>query len=144
MGFIIDMARNYKKYIIYQEGYKLAIELYKLAEKFPAHEQNNLISQIRRAAVSIPVNIAEGSAKKSHKEFLNFLNIAYGSSKELAVLIDLSKDVGYIDGNMHKLISDQIDKFNRQIFLFTRHVEKRHGLPRFFQRYKKGIEENKP
>jgi len=135
------MARNYKDYIIYKEGYRLAIEFYKLTEKFPANEQNNLISQIRRAAVSIPVNIAEGSAKKSHKEFLNFLNIAYGSSKELAVLIDLSKDIGYINEDLHKKISDWIDRFNRQIFLFTRHVEKRHGLPRFFQRYKKQIED---
>ena len=64
------MARNYKKYIVYQKGYKLAIDLYKITNMLPAHEQKNLISQIRRAATSIPVNIAEGSAKKSPKEFL--------------------------------------------------------------------------
>lgn len=135
------MARNYKNYIIYKEGYQLAIDLYKTTDKFPTHEQNNLISQIRRAAISISVNIAEGSAKKSQKEFLNFLNIAYGSSKELAVLLDLSKDIGYIEGGDHKRISDQIDKFNSKIFLFIRHVEKEHGRTNFFQRYKKKINE---
>lgn len=136
------MARNYKKYKIYKLAYELAIALYSLTEKFPAHEQNNLISQIRRAAVSIPVNIAEGSAKKSSKEFLNFLNIAYGSSKELAVLIDLSKDIGYIDKKKHSSISDQIDMFNQKIFLFIRSVEKRTGTT-FFQKFNKNMKEKK-
>jgi len=139
------MARNYKNYIVYKDAYQLAIDLYKITEKFPAHEQNNLISQIRRAAVSISVNIAEGSAKKSQKEFLNFLNIAYGSAKELAVLIDLSKDIGYINNKVHEKISDRIDHFNSKIFLFIRHVEKEHGGSGFFQKYKKKInKESKP
>lgn len=131
------MARNYKNYIIYREGYELVLDLYKITDKFPAHEQNNLISQIRRAAVSIPVNIAEGSAKKSQKEFINYLNIAYGSSKELSVLIDLSYDIGYINKGNYVIISDLIDKFNCKIFLFIRHVEKEHIPGKgFFQRYK--------
>lgn len=137
------MARNYKNYIVYQKGYDLAIEMYRLTDKFPAHEQGNITSQIRRAAVSIPVNIVEGSAKKSSKEFLYFLNVAYGSSKELAVLIDLSKDVGYIKEEVHKRISDQIDNFNKKIFLFIRHVEKEHGGKfGFFQKYKNKIEKD--
>ena len=129
------MARNYKNYIIYQKGYDLVIDLYKITDKYPAHEQNNLISQIRRAAVSIPVNIAEGSAKKSPKEFLHFLNIAYGSSKELAVLLDLSKSIGYISVKVHSKISEQIDHFNSKIFLFIRHVEGDHISKKgFFQK----------
>lgn len=136
------MARNYKKYIVYQKGYELAIELYKITNKLPAHEQSNLIEQIRRAATSIPVNIAEGSAKKSQKEFLYFLNVAYGSAKELAVLIDLSKDVGYIEEDIYKKISDRIDNFNKKIFLFIRHVEKEYcEKPSFFQKYKEKIKE---
>jgi four helix bundle protein len=134
------MARNYKKYIVYQKGYKLAIDLYKITNMLPAHEQKNLISQIRRAATSIPVNIAEGSAKKSPKEFLYFLNVAYGSAKEIAVLIDLSKDVGYIKEDIYKKISDQVDNFNKKLFLFIRHVEEDCGKSSFFQSYKKRIE----
>ncbi|MBU0627936.1 MAG: four helix bundle protein [Nanoarchaeota archaeon] len=134
------MARNYKKYVVYQIGYKLAIDLYKITDKFPSHEQNNLIGQIRRAATSIPVNIAEGSAKKSPKEFLYFLNVAYGSAKELAVLIDLSKDIGYIKEDLYNIISDQVDNFNSKIFLFIRHIEKEHcSGPSFFQKYKEKI-----
>ena len=134
------MARNYKNYVVYQIGYKIAIDLYKITDKFPAHEQNNLISQIRRATVSLPVNIAEGSAKKSSKEFVYFLNVAYASAKELAVLIDLSKDVGYIKEDEYNKISDRIDNFNKKIFLFIRHVEKGTGSS-FFQKFKKKIED---
>ena len=75
-------------------------------------------------------------------EFLNFLNIAYGSAKELAVLLDLSKDIGYIKNDEHLSISDQIDRFNSKIFLFIRHVEKDHGGSGFFQIYKKKIKED--
>jgi four helix bundle protein len=134
------MARNYKRYVVYQKGYKLALELYKITRTLPDHEQRNLIEQIRRAATSIPVNIAEGSAKKSTKEFLYHLNVAYGSAKEIAVLIDLSKDVGYIKEDIHKRISDQIDNFNKKLFLFIRHVEKNAGKSSFFQQYKEKIE----
>lgn len=136
------MARNYKNYEIYKCGYQLVIDLYKPTESYPAHEQNNLISQIRRAATSIPVNIAEGSAKRSSKEFQNYLNIAYGSSKELAVLIDLSKDIGYIKRKEYKRVARQIDNFNKKIFLFIRHLEKETGSS-FFQKYsKKKLREN--
>jgi len=136
------VARNYKKYVVYQKGYQLALDLYRLTEKFPAHEEDNLISQIRRAATSIPVNIEEGSAKKSSKEFLYFLNVAYASAKELAVLLDMSKDIGYIKKDVHRKISDQIDNFNKKIFLFIRHVEQEHIGSKFFQKYKKKLEED--
>ena len=135
------MGRNYKKYIVYQKGYQLAIDLYKITDKFPAHEQRNLIEQIRRAAVSIPVNIAEGSAKKYPKEFIYHLNVSYGSAKEIAVLIDLANDIGYIQEDIYKKISDQIDKFNSKMFLFIRHIEKEHvGKTGFFQKNRRRIE----
>lgn len=134
------MARNYKNYIVYQKAYELAIVMYKITDSFPAHEQNNLISQIRRAAVSTPVNIAEGSAKKSSKEFLNFMNIAYGSAKELAVLIDLSKDIGYIKEDIYFKISDQIDDLSKKMFLFIREIERQHSdKVGFFQKHKNEI-----
>ena len=135
------MARNYLNYKIYHEGYSLALELYKIADRFPANEQNNMISQIKRAAVSIPVNIVEGSAKKSSREFLYFLNTAYGSAKELAILISLSKDIGYIKKEIYKDIYKKIDEFNKKIFLFIRSVEKEHstGKYKFFQKFKNNI-----
>ena len=135
------MARNFKKLDIYKDAYQLALDMYKLTDKFPAHEQNNLISQIRRAAVSVPVNIAEGSAKRSPKEFLNFLNIAYGSSQEIEVLIELSKDIGYIDRNNCEDIDEQIDKVNRKLFAFISYNERAEKGKGFFKRIKKKVKE---
>ena len=133
------MSRNYKKFMIYTDSYKLALALYKLTEKFPAHEHNNLISQVRRAAVSVPVNIAEGSAKRSTKEFLNFLNIAYGSSQEIEVLIELSKDIGYINEEDYERIYEEIDKVNRKLFAFISSTEKFVPRKSFFKRVRKQV-----
>lgn len=90
------MARLYKNMEIFQLSYALSLDIHKLLDKFPEKERDNIISQMRKAATSIPLNIAEGSAKKSYREFLNFLNHAYGSAKELNVLLSMSKDLGYI------------------------------------------------
>lgn len=130
------MARNYRNYIIYQKGYELALYVYSITENFPPEEKNNIVSQMRRASTSIPLNIAEGSAKKSSREFLHFLTIAYGSAKELAVLIDLSKDLGYLKEEMHNDAFRLIDNYNKKIFLFIRHIEKESGYAKgFFQKY---------
>ena len=74
---------NYKKLKIWENSFDLAVEIYKLTQLFPREELYNLTSQIKRSAVSIPSNIAEGAGRKSNKEFLNFLSIANGSCSEL-------------------------------------------------------------
>ena len=90
------MARFYTNMEIYKLGYNFVFEVYTITKKFPEHENNNLTWQMRRAAVSIPINIVEGSTRHSEKAFLSFLTYAYGSTKELEVLLSLSKDLGYI------------------------------------------------
>ena len=92
---------DYKELIAYQKSYDLVLRIYQLTDTFPKEEMYGLTSQIRRAAVSIPSNIAEGFMRGS-KEYIQFLKIALGSAAELETQLSLSKDLGYCG----------IDKFN--------------------------------
>ena len=83
----------------------LAREVYRLTSNFPKDEVYGLTSQIRRAAVSVPSNIAEGAGRNGNKEFLKFLYIARGSLSELETQIILAKDIGYTTDNT-KIIQD--------------------------------------
>ena len=75
--------RNYRDLLVWQKAMDLVIEVYHLTNLLPREESHNLSSQMRRAAVSIPSNIAEGQQRKSTKEFIHFLSIAKGSNAEL-------------------------------------------------------------
>ena len=89
---------GYEDLKVYEKSYKSALSIYWMTERFPKEEIYGLTSQIRRAATSIPLNIAEGYAKKeSQAEFKRYLKMALGSSDEMQVLLDFVKDLGYID-----------------------------------------------
>ncbi|GMQ78713.1 MAG: four helix bundle protein [Anaerolineae bacterium] len=87
---------SYRDLIVWQQGIKLSILIYKLTEAFPNTELYGLTSQIRRSAVSIPSNIAEGQARKSPGEFRHFLRIALGSIAELDTQLIIAKELGYV------------------------------------------------
>ena len=108
--------KNYTDLRIYQEGYKLVLDMYKITKTYPKEEQYEIVSQIRRAAYSIPLNIAEGWGRKSKLEFKRFLKMSLGSCNELQVLIDLSQDLGYINENEHKSIKEKIIQVGKQIY----------------------------
>ena len=91
------MLKNYKELKVWEKSYQLCLEIYRTSEKFPKHEIYGLISQIRRAALSIPSNIAEGYGRKTTPEYLRSLYIAYGSVCELETQILLSGDLGYLN-----------------------------------------------
>lgn len=84
---------------IWQEGHKLALEIYKITANFPKKEEYGLTSQIRRAAVSISANIAEGMGKNTTKELISFTYNARGSLSEVISHLILSRDLGYIKEN---------------------------------------------
>lgn len=84
---------SYKELIVWQKSIALVKEIYKLTVLFPKNEQFVIISQIHRAAISIPSNIAEGYARRSHKEYLQFYSIAYGSALELDTQLIISKEL---------------------------------------------------
>jgi len=132
------MARLYKNMEIFQLGYSLTVGVIKVVEKLPVREKDNIASQMRRAVTSIPVNIAEGSVKKSQKEFLNYLSHAYGSAKELEVLLMLCRDLGYIPIKTFDVLHDDLDKLMAKLFGFMENIEGRfENKKRFFTKYKK-------
>lgn len=83
------MEKSYKKLIVWQKGVELVTEIYGLTEKLPRSETYGLISQIQRSAISIPSNIAEGSRRRSKKDFQHFLSISFGSGSELETQIEI-------------------------------------------------------
>ena len=85
--------KSYKELTVWQRSIELVKETYKLTNEFPKSEVYGLAIQMRRAAVSIPSNIAEGYLRKNRKEFLQFLRIAYGSSAELETQLIIAKDL---------------------------------------------------
>src|SRR4030042_3274874 len=99
---------NFEKLQVYQEALILAREVYQLTRKFPREEQFGLISQLRRAAVSIPLNIAEGSSR-TKKEFRHFLDMARGSCYEMIPLLKISFDLKLISGNAYQRFYDTVD-----------------------------------
>lgn len=88
--------QSYKELIVYQKGYKLALKIYQITKDYPKEEIYGLTSQMRRSAVSIPCNIAEGYRRGHRKEYIQFLYMAHGSCSELETLISLSHDLGLI------------------------------------------------
>jgi|SRR3989344_7914689 len=118
------MARDYKKLEIWQLSYQLALSFYKITEQFPEHEGNNLTSQIRRSAISIPLNIAEGTSRFTKKGYLQFLGYAYGSIRELQVLLEFARDLRYIPIATYNFLNEETDKVSRKLFTFMKKVDK--------------------
>ena len=88
--------------IVWQKAYNLTLDIYKSTSRFPTDEKYGLTSQLRRATVSIPSNIAEGKGRGSNKDFKRFLMIARGSLEEVRTQLLLSKDLGYLESKIHE------------------------------------------
>ncbi|MBA3971525.1 MAG: four helix bundle protein [Bacteroidetes bacterium] len=106
---------NFRELKIWQEAIEIAKSTYKLSKTFPASELYGLISQINRAAVSIPSNIAEGAGRNSNKEFTHFLSIAIGSSFELETQMILAFELGYIKKDEFDTFILNINKSQKMI-----------------------------
>ena len=87
---------DYKKLLVWQKAIELAIEIYKVTKSLPEDEKFGLSSQMRRAVISIPSNIAEGQSRHSKKEFIHFLRIAQGSNSELETQLILCENLSYL------------------------------------------------
>ena len=107
--------RAHKKLEVWQEGVVLATSVYELTESFPKSEIYGLVSQMRRAVVSIPSNIAEGAARFCTKEFAQFLSIAGGSLSELDTQMEIAFKLGFIESAQKKEIDNKIDSISAKL-----------------------------
>ena len=98
------------------KSFDLVKDVYTITIDFPSDEKFGLVSQMRRAAVSIPVNIAEGAARKGSKEFIHFLHISLGSMAELDTLILLGSELGFIDSEKANILIDKLDVIGKLIY----------------------------
>ncbi len=117
------MGRNYKHLKVWNLSYELLLDIYKIINQLPESEDKNIKDQLRRAATSIPLNIAEGCSSRSNKVFLNHLNYAYGSAKESEVLLLLSKDLNYITCDNYHFILLKLDTLKSQLYNLMKSVE---------------------
>jgi four helix bundle protein len=123
------MLKNYKDLKVWQKAYQLCITIYKLTKHFPKEEQYGLTSQIRRSAVSVPSNIAEGYGRKTTQEYIQSLYIAYGSHCELETQIMISKDLGYIKSDDFQELQQDIGDVERMLKALIKSLQNKHLNP---------------
>ncbi|ADC49379.1 hypothetical protein BpOF4_06605 [Alkalihalophilus pseudofirmus OF4] len=117
------MYEDINKLVVFQKAHVLVLEIYKITRHFPREEQYGLMSQMKRAAVSIPSNIAEGRARGSTKEYKRFLLIARGSLEELKYQIYLSKDLKFINQAQYEELITKVDQVGRMLNGLVRKIE---------------------
>ena len=105
----IIIVKTYRDLDVFKGGYKLSLYVYKLTTSYPKEELYGITSQIRKAAVSVVLNIAEGYGRKSKDDFKRFLKISLGSANETETLLMLSRDLGYIENKKCEELITQYD-----------------------------------
>ncbi len=116
--------KNYTELEVWLEARKLASEIYLVSKKFPREETYGITNQIRRSAISIPSNIAEGCGRQSSKETIHFLYISRGSLYELETQIFLSYDQKYLNGEVLERVLKQIEICKKLIHGFINYYKK--------------------
>lgn len=101
------MSRDHRKLDVFHLADALVVQVYRNTTNFPASERYGLLSQLRRAAVSIPTNIVEGCARSGEGDYLRFLDIAFASARELIYLVDLSQRLGFLDESASDALSQK-------------------------------------
>lgn len=116
--------KNYKNLIVWQKAHAFVLASYKITQTFPGEERYNLVSQIRRAATSIPTNLAEGCGKFTQLDFARYLQHSLGSSQEVEYLIFLSFELGYMNFNEFKDLDSQINEVKAMLISLVMKVRK--------------------
>jgi four helix bundle protein len=117
--------RPHEKLDVWKKAIDFVVAIYKATEGFPKEEKFGLISQIRRAAVSIPTNIAEGAARRSPKEFVHFLSNSQGSASEVETELLISHRLQYIPEADYHALHSMLDDIGRMLTGLSRYVNKK-------------------
>lgn len=109
---------------VWKRSHTLVLNLYRLSAGFPAEERFGLTSQIRRAAASVPTNIAEGSKRKSQRDYAHFLNLAEASLAETEYLILLSRDLAYLTPVQAEPLQQEVSEISRMLYALRDKIER--------------------
>ncbi len=113
----------YRELKVWQRSHALVLQIYRVSAAFPTEERFGLTSQLRRAAVSVPSNIAEGSKRKTKADFAHFLNVAEGSSSETEYLLILARDLTYLATDEVQGLLQEVDEIARMLYTLRTKVE---------------------
>ena len=122
---IVEKPRNHKDLEVWKQSMDLVDGVYRTTKGFPAEEIYGLTSQMRRAAISIPSNIAEGAARSGKKEFVQFLRVSLGSLSELETQFLISARLGYVE--QEEAVVKQIETVRKLLLGLIRHQERANG-----------------
>lgn len=114
--------KDFREMQVWHKAHQLALHIYRITKEFPEDEKYSLTSQIRRAAVSIPTNIAEGCGKKTDPDFARFLQISYGSANEVDYLLLLAKDLSMLRQNLYENTNDKLIEVKKMLAALIRKV----------------------
>jgi four helix bundle protein len=116
--------QDFRKLAVWSKGHELTLKLYAATASFPRDEVYGLTSQIRRAASSVPANIAEGCGRGSNADLARFLQIALGSASELDYHLQLAHDLAYFKGSDYDAITSDVSEIKRMLTGFLRRLRK--------------------
>ena len=112
--------KNFKNLKVWQKGFQIAKSTYNLTKRFPSEEKFGLTSQMNRASISITSNIAEGSSRRSEKDYFRFLEIALGSCFELESQSLISIELGFVEKEQANLLLQNIDEEQKMLISFMK------------------------
>jgi four helix bundle protein len=116
-------VRSFKDLKVWQKGHELTLSVYRATRSFPKDEMYGMTSQLRRAAASVPANIAEGCVRGSAAEFRHFLQVALGSASELEYHVLLSHELGYLDEPQYEALNSHATELKRMLTSFIQKLK---------------------
>lgn len=114
--------RNFRKYNVWELSHQFVLQIYKITNQFPKSENYQLVSQMQRAAYSIPSNFSEGCGRDSDKDFNRFVVMCLGSAHELEYFILLAKDLDYIDLDTYEVLTAGINDIKRKLYSLSQRL----------------------
>jgi four helix bundle protein len=115
LGKIIKTMETHKNLLVWQKSISFVTSVYDLTKSFPKDELYGIVGQIRRAAISIPSNMAEGCARKTTKEYIHFLYVSLGSAAELETQFNISANLGYLDLSKKQKLQIDLEEIIRML-----------------------------
>ena len=118
-----DAIRSHKDLVVWQKAVRLSLAIYKLTDDFPPREMYGLSSQMRRAVVSIASNIAEGRSRRTKKDFVHFLHMAYGSASELETQLLIAKQLDFCNDPTYGEVNSLLSEVSRMLRVMIEKLE---------------------